>query len=192
MFVLNRCDSVVLILAAGRSERFRVAGGHGNKLEALLTNAGGTRSVLDHVIAAAHGSGLPWHVILPSQTIHHVEQGIGTSISTGVAATSNASGWLILPGDLPLITSKTIRLVADALRPNSLVVPFFQQMQGHPVGFGREFRNDLLELRGDSGARAILAKNQIHRLDVDDQGCVFDVDTPDLLKQAQARFNVAS
>lgn len=186
MSVVYGSGPVVVILAAGRSERFRAAGGQGNKLEALVQTASGTRSVLDHVIAAAQESGLPWRLILPSDTVHHVEQGMGTSISTGVAATSEASGWLILPGDLPLITSKSIRLVADALQHHSLVVPVFQQMQGHPVGFGQQFKSDLLKLRGDSGARSVLVKNRIHRLPVDDQGCIFDVDTPELLKQAQA------
>jgi len=185
---LNGSDPVVLILAAGRSERFRAAGGQGSKLDAQLRTAGGTRSVLDHVIAAAQGSGLPCHVVLPADTAHYAEQGMGTSIATGVAATADASGWLILPGDLPLITSKSIKSVADALRHYALVAPFFQNVQGHPVGFGRQFRDELLGLRGDSGARGVLLRNQVHRLSVDDDGCVFDVDTPDLLLQARNRF----
>lgn len=184
---LNGFDPVVLILAAGRGERFRAAGGQGNKLDALLRTAGGTRSVLDHVIAAAQESGLHWHVVLPADTFHHAEQSMGTSIATGVAATVDASGWLILPGDLPLITSKCIKSVADALRHHPVVAPYFQKMQGHPVGFGRKFKDDLLGLHSDSGARDVLLKNHVHRLPVQDDGCVFDVDTPELLLQASTR-----
>lgn len=184
---LNGFDPVVLILAAGRGDRFRAAGGQGNKLDALLKTAGGNRSVLEHVIAAAQESDLPWHVVLPADAAHHVEQGMGTSIATGVAATADAPGWLILPGDLPLITSKCIKSVADALRHHALVVPFFQNLQGHPVGFGRQFRDELLELRGDFGARGVILKNQVHRLSINDDGCVFDVDTPELLLLASNR-----
>ncbi len=187
MFNLTGFNPVVLILAAGRSERFRAAGGQGNKLDAQLITAGGTRSVLDHVIAAAKGSSLQYHIVFPADTARYAEQGMGTSISAGVTATADASGWLILPGDLPFITAKSINLVANALRHFDLVAPFFQNLQGHPIGFGRQFRDELLGLRGDSGARSVLLKNQVHRLHLEDDGCVFDVDTPELLIKASNR-----
>ena len=184
---LNGLEPVVLILAAGRGERFRAAGGVGHKLDALLTTAGKTRRVLDHVMDAAQDSGLPWHVVLPAHTAHLAEQGMGTSIATGVAATADASGWLILPGDLPLISGRCIRSVADALRHHCIVVPHFQDMQGHPVGFARRFRQDLLGLSGDGGARGLFVANPPHRIQVEDDGCTWDVDTPESLRQACIR-----
>lgn len=90
---------VILILAAGCGTRFRKAGGVTSKLDAPLKTSTGTRTVLQHVITAAQASGLPWHVVTRQDTANFAVQGMGTSIATGVNATLDASGWLILPGD---------------------------------------------------------------------------------------------
>ncbi len=49
--------------------------------------------------------------------------GVGDSIARGVGATQNAAGWLILPGDLPLIDPGSLRRVAQALASKPVVVP---------------------------------------------------------------------
>lgn len=178
---------VVLILAAGAGERFRAAGGAQHKLQAPFVREGITRSVLAHVVAAAQASGLPWHVVSAEATAHQRMQGMGTSIATGVAATADAGGWLVLPGDLPLIRSDSLLAVAQALRDHTVVVPVVQGQRGHPVGFGPDCRGALLTLRGDEGARSVMAQHRACRLSLDDPGCIVDVDTPALLARAQAR-----
>ena len=177
---------VILILAAGRGERFRAAGGTTDKLDALLTTPAGTRTVLQHVVAAAQASGLPWHVVHSQDTAHQPEQGMGTSIATGVGATLDADGWLILPGDLPLVRPESLRAVAQALHDHPAVVPMVQGQQGHPVGFGHLCREGLLSLSGDEGARKILQRLSVHVLALEDRGCILDVDTPQALAAAQS------
>lgn len=176
---------VVLILAAGAGERFRAAGGAQHKLQAPFVREGVTRTVLEHVVATAQASGLPWHVVSAEATAHHSVQGMGTSIATGVAATPEAGGWLVLPGDLPLIRSDTLQAVAQALREHAVVVPVVQGQRGHPVGFGPACRNALLALRGDEGARSVMARHRPFSVPLDDLGCILDVDTPELLARAQ-------
>ena len=175
----------VLVLAAGQGERFRAAGGHTDKLQSLLTTARGTRTVLEHVVAAVQASGLPWHVVTAQETRHHAVQGMGTSIATGVAATRHAPGWLILPADLPLVRPESLRAVAQALAQHVTVAPTVQGQRGHPVGLQALCRDELLALRGDQGARVVLQRHAPHLLALEDVGCVLDVDTPDLLAQAQ-------
>ena len=177
---------VILILAAGAGARFRAAGGAQHKLQAPFVREGVTRTVLDHVVAAAQASGLPWHVVTPEATAHHAEQGMGTSIATGVAATSEARGWLVLPADLPLVRSESLRAVAQALREHPVVVPVVDGRHGHPVGFGPACREALLSLRGDRGAREVIAQHPALLLPLTDVGCILDVDTPDLLQALQA------
>ena len=173
---------VVIVLAAGRGERFRAAGGQTGKLEAMLAG----RSVLAHVLDAVQRSGLDCHVVRPQHLAHTPGAGMGDSIACGVAATPKAQGWLILPADLPLIQAATLVRVAQALRGHAVVVPFYQGQKGHPVGFAPMCREALMGLRGDEGARSVVAQQGFFRLDVQDPGCVLDVDTVDALAQARA------
>jgi molybdenum cofactor cytidylyltransferase len=166
---------VVLVLASGRGERFVASGGSGSKLQALLAGT----PVLEHTLAAVRASGLPFHV----EDAGH--PGMGDSIAAGVAATPDAAGWLVLPGDLPLVRPASLRAVADALRHASVVVPLFRGTRGHPVGFARVHGAALQSLRGAEGAAAIVRASQPLALDLDDEGIVTDVDTLEDLARAE-------
>lgn len=172
---------VVIVLAAGLGERFRQTGGAHDKLLAPL----GPRRVRDHVLAAVQASGLPWHVVEREHTTHLSAQGMGTSIATGVAATPDATGWLILPADLPLVQPDALRRVAEALSHHTVVVPRVQGQRGHPVGFGAVCREALLALSGDQGAKSVMQNHAPWTLELDDIGCILDVDTPEALAEAE-------
>ncbi len=171
----------VIVLAAGRSTRFRAASGGQDKLQALL----GQRSVREHTIAAVQASGLPWHVVEPEHTSHITLPGMGDSIATGVRACAQAAGWLILPADLPLVQPATLRAVAEAMASYTVVQPVYQGQRGHPVGFAAACGPDLIALTGDQGARAVLQTYAPFALPVDDAGCIHDVDTPEALEAAR-------
>lgn len=172
---------VVIVLAAGRGERFAASGGATHKLQALL----GGKRVIDHVLAAVKASGLPYHVV----TADPARPGMGDSIAAGVRATLNANGWLILPADLPLISSETLKAVAFA-PPCAVTVPVVNGQRGHPVRFGPECAQELLNLQGNMGAaqviRAQAATDSIATIELDDIGCITDVDTVDDLQRAEA------
>ena len=146
----------------------------------------------DHVVAAAQASGLPWHVVEPAHTAHLPEQGMGASIATGVAATADAPGWLILPADLPLVQPESLRRVAEALQHHAVVAPWVLGQRGHPVGFAAVCREALLALSGDEGARRVMAQHTPWRLELDDIGCVLDVDTPQALAEAERAWHARS
>jgi len=177
----------VLLLAAGRSERFRAASGGQDKLEALLHG----RRVRDWTRAAVLASGLPWHVVERGDTAHLELPGMGDSIANGVAATRDAAGWLVLPADLPLIHPNTLLQVAQALKTHTAVVPTWQGERGHPVGFAASCLEALLALGGDLGARAVVQRYGAHLLAVEDAGCVHDVDTPQALEEARQALHQA-
>ena len=171
----------VIILAAGRSTRFRAASDGQDKLQALL----GTLSVREHAIAAVQASGLPFHVVEAAHTAHIDQPGMGDSIATGVRACSQAAGWVILPADLPLIQPATLRAVAQALANNTVVQAVYQGQRGHPVGFAAACGPGLMALTGDQGARSVLQVHAPYALAVDDAGCIHDVDTPEALDAAR-------
>lgn len=170
----------VIVLASGRGERFRAAGGTGSKLQAAL--GGGT--VLGHTLAAVRASGLPWHV----EDAGH--PGMGDSIAAAVRATSDATGWLILPGDLPLVRAATLRAVAQALTGATRAAqPHYLGERGHPVGFAASCGEELMALSGNQGAapvlRALREAGGVADIEVDDVGIVTDIDTPDALARAE-------
>lgn len=175
---------VVLILASGRGERFRASGGNTHKLRAPL----GDRTVIEHTLQAVRDSGLPYHL----EDAGH--PGMGDSIAAAVRATADADGWLILPADLPLVQADTLSRVAHTLAhhaaaaPGAMlaVVPQCGGQRGHPVGFSAACRDALLGLHGDRGAAPVLRACAVTALDTDDEGCILDVDTVDLLAQARA------
>lgn len=163
----------VLILASGRGERFRASGGQGSKLDALLHG----KPVLQHTLDAVRASGLPFHV----ETGPHA--GMGDSIAAAVRATQDAAGWLVLPGDLPLIQSKTLLAVAQMLAHCAVVVPVCEGQRGHPVAFAPPCRDLLLTLKGDKGASLVVATYGARELVVHDVGTVTDMDTVQDLAQ---------
>lgn len=171
----------VIVLAAGRGERFTASGGNTHKLTALLAG----KPVLQHVLDAVLASGLPHHVVQADVS----RPGMGDSIADGVRATADAAGWLILPGDLPLVQGASLRAVADALAQHAVVIASYQGSRGHPVGFSAACRDQLLALEGYQGAALVIlayaAINSVAFLELDDVGVVTDVDTLDDLARAE-------
>ena len=178
---------VVIVLASGRSERFIAAGGKGSKLKALLAG----KPVLERTLDAVRASGLPWHL----EDAGH--PGMGDSIAAAVRATPEAAGWLILPGDLPLVRPETLCAVAGALTGRICAAqPQYQGERGHPVGFSAGCRAQLAALRGNLGAAPVLkamrAIDAVADLVVDDIGIVTDIDTPEALARAEALWRERS
>jgi molybdenum cofactor cytidylyltransferase len=123
-----------------------------------------------HELLAAEGCAL----VINAQAA----DGQGMSIACGVAASDSADGWVIALADMPAIAPSTVDAVAQALRGGALTVaPYFRGQRGHPVGFAAVLRSELLSLTGDTGARSILARHRPQRVDVDDAGVLYDVDT---------------
>lgn len=188
---------VIIVLAAGRGSRFQ---GTGHKLEQALARS----SVLGTTLACVRASCLPMVVVtteaMAAEVARHassrdivvvpatqVQHGMSRSIATGVSARPQAPGWLILPGDMPLIQPDTLHRVADALSGYACVVPFHQGRRGHPVGFSAELYSELIALSGDEGARRLLLRYPAREVHVDDPGILMDIDTQEDLDRARER-----
>jgi len=179
-----------VLLAAGASTRF----GTNKLLHALpdgtpiaVAAATSLRAALDRVIAVVR-PGVPELERALGNTGIEVSvcaksiSGMGHSLAHAVAATPDASGWIVALADMPFASADTIRRIAAALREGAeLAAPSYRGVRGHPVGFGARYRDDLEALTGDAGARAILKRDHqlLHVVDVDDPGVLRDIDTPD-------------
>ena len=108
--------------------------------------------------------------------------GMGRSLALAVAASPDASGWLVALADMPAIQPHTIAQVAAALGDGaSIAAPFHAGRRGHPVGFAASWRDALTRLDGDIGARDLLreAGDALLRIETDDPGVLLDIDTRD-------------
>lgn len=106
-------------------------------------------------------------------------RGMGASLAHAVAARRDAGGWVIALADMPSIQPASIAAVARAIEAGAaLAAPVYQGQRGHPVGIGGGFRDALLGLDGDAGARDILAahKDEIALIECDDPGVLLDID----------------
>jgi molybdenum cofactor cytidylyltransferase len=106
-------------------------------------------------------------------------KGMGVSLAHGVAQSRDAAGWIVALADMPRIRPETIARVAQVLMAGAdIVAPSYQGDRGHPVAFGRKFLRELQLLTGDSGARAIVQRNQamVKLVEGDDPGVLLDID----------------
>lgn len=187
-----------ILLAAGSGQRF----GGPKLLQPLPGGEAVARAAARHLLAAVPQSVA---VVRPGDTeltalfrglglrvVHNprAENGMGSSIAAGVAASKDSDGWLIALADMPWIDVETVAAVRLALADGAtLAAPLYRGRRGHPVGFGRRWRTALLGLRGDSGARRILSgqNRAISLLPGDDPGVLLDVDQPaDLARTPEA------
>jgi molybdenum cofactor cytidylyltransferase len=110
---------------------------------------------------------------------------MGDSIAAAVRATRDAPGWLVLPGDLPLVRAGTLLRVADALAGGAeVVVPVHDGRRGHPVAFSAACGDELATLEGPQGAASVVKAHAVTELQVDDVGTVVDIDTVEALEEA--------
>src|SRR5438093_1614437 len=104
------------------------------------------------------------------------------SLAGAARAAGEADGYLVALGDMPFVRRTSIAAVRAALADGAaLAAPYFRARRGHPVGMAGSFYPELLRLRGDEGAKRLLAahENRIVKIPVGDPGVVRDIDTRD-------------
>ena len=182
-----------ILLAAGSSQRF-----NGNKLlhpldgEPIALRAARSFAATFPRGVAVVRSASPLKPLLEAMGLCVVEcaradAGMGASLAAGVAASADADGWVVALADMPFIRPATHARIAAAVGAGAaLVAAGYQGERGHPVGIGARFREPLLGLEGDAGARHIVRANPglLQLIECDDPGVVRDIDTRDDLPPA--------
>jgi molybdenum cofactor cytidylyltransferase len=178
---------VGILLAAGSATRFG-----GDKLTAPLPD-GDTLGVatlrqlapaVDAVIAVVRPADERLSGVLAAAGARitacpRASDGMGASLAWGVCAAPVAAAWIVALADMPWIETATVARVVEAMRRGAAIAaPSWRNARGHPVGFASSFYPELVALSGDQGAKAILARERVELIAVDDPGVVRDVDTP--------------
>lgn len=182
-----RFRPTIVVLAAGQGSRFT---GPRHKLEQPLASG----SVLGTTLRQALETQLPVVVVTTAGLVPVVadqmarrdivvvsdaeaRRGMGHSIAAGVSERASAAGWLVLPGDMPLVRPATLLKVAAAVEQHPIAYAQHKGRRGHPVAFGAELYSELVALSGDEGARRLIARYPACACEVDDPGVLVDVDT---------------
>ena len=187
-----------IVLAAGRSQRMEGA----NKL--LLP--WGDKRIVQAAVEAVLAGGLDEVLVVVGHQRDEVEElmqgypvrtvfnpyyaeGLSTSVRAGVeAAGSAAQGFLFALGDMPQVRGDTVRQLVAALRGGDeriIALPAVDGRGGNPAALGAAYRDELLVLKGDQGARPIVQRHRdkIVEVAVLDRGIFADVDTPEAYRR---------
>ena len=130
---------------------------------------------VETALGAAKSSAIRWVVC------ENAAKGMATSLACGVHANRDAAGWLIGLADMPVVPSAAIIDVRNALLDGAkLAAPFCNGKRGHPVGFATHYREELLALQGNTGARHLLERDNSNlvQIKINDKGIFADIDIP--------------
>ncbi len=184
-----------VVLAAGLSTRMGR-----NK---LLIEIGG-RPLIAHAAMAALGAGLEPVVVVTGHEADGIRralkgmavsfahnprhgEGLAGSLVTGLGALpGDVDGVVVCLGDMPGVTALHIGRLVAAFAPadgGAICVPVFAGRRGNPVLFARAFFPEMMNLTGDVGARAVIARHadRTRAVAMDDDGVLADVDTAESL-----------
>ncbi|WP_230968823.1 nucleotidyltransferase family protein [Nitrogeniibacter aestuarii] len=180
-----------VLLAAGLGRRFDPAG-RSDKLLApwhdgkpvLWHSASNVLAAVRQVVAVVrpeHELRQAWLERLGIRVVvsESAHLGMGAALSAGVAALRGVDGCLVCLGDMPAVRVETIARMRDGLdTADAIVAPRFDGAQGHPVGFGARWFDELRALEADRGPRHLLSRDEVRWIEVNDPGCRFDIDQP--------------
>lgn len=183
---------LAVILAAGQSERY----GSKNKLLEQINDT----TLISHVIDATQRSLVSGTIVVTGYEHEKISevvddrcktvvndqyaQGQSTSVACGInaAQTQNADAALILLGDMPEVSAKSINKLVNAYDATNytILAAAFNGERGNPVLFGRKHFNQLCNVTGDIGGRNLILDNENAALtETNDPGTLLDIDRPE-------------
>lgn len=175
-----------ILMASGFSSRF----GAGNKLLARLDGKELAGYTLDLVSSLSFFKGSFFvysdsEVALlardyPITPIYnpHPEYGQAHSAQLGVLA-QKADYYMFFTCDQPFLTKDLVRQIADAKKPQHIVVPYCGQNPCTPSLFSSFYKDEILALKPNTAMRSIKEKyeDKIVKVNVEDANTLVDIDT---------------
>jgi len=109
-------------------------------------------------------------------------EGMGSSVRAGIARVPpTADAVMLMLADQPAVTAEDLRRLFSTWRrqPQSIVAAHYDGVTGVPAIFPREDFGTLAALRGDAGARGLLARSGARVVRMPLQAAAIDIDTPE-------------
>jgi molybdenum cofactor cytidylyltransferase len=183
-----------IVLAAGFSSRF----GGAKLLAKLATGSTVLQQTVERIGEALPAvlvvtrpelsmqlQALPGNVQLLN--FDQAERGMGASLAFAAKHIAHWSGCVVCLADMPFIQSATYRQIAEQVRQDRIVIPYYDSTAGNPVAFGCRFFSELITLQGDTGGRQLIRSQpeSVLQLALTDPGILQDIDTPEELARWQ-------
>tara|TARA_B100000029_G_scaffold145921_1_gene141247 strand:+ start:891 stop:1460 length:570 start_codon:yes stop_codon:yes gene_type:complete len=179
-----------ILLAAGKSERMN----NENKLLKKINDI----SLVSHSIKNILASSIDELIIVlgfQKEKIENVieknkkikivinekyENGMSSSIITGLNNLSkNTEAFFICLSDMPFVSKKVYNKLILNKNYKDIIVPTYKKQQGNPVLFSINMKKQIMNIKGDSGAKKILElnKDKILNIEIDHSGIIQNFNT---------------
>lgn len=198
---MNNHTTSILIIAAGASVRLGspkqlLPWGNTTLLGHTVEQALNTGIKKINLVLGAHFEQVKASVSNYKLNVHYHanwQQGMGSSIAYGVTQIlqqqKDTEAILILLTDQPLIDSAFINklLQCTEQHPQQIIATWYGNRNGVPALFPKAFFPELLQLKGDEGARQLLNNSSIPILTVDGEDKQADIDTLEDYQKLKSR-----
>ncbi len=126
---------------------------------------------------------------LPIHILHnpHHNDGMLSSLQTALRhLPPQATTAMILPADLPMLQTTTLRELLHALPPETIFAPTYQGQRGHPVFLPRDLFQPMLALPAQASPRDLFLRypERLHTYPVETSAILADIDTPQAYQRA--------
>ena len=189
-----------ILLAAGESKRM---GGENKLLKEIngipllnysIKNILGS-SIDELIVILGHEKSLIENIIKKNKKIKFIynenyKNGISSSIIKGLNHISqNSEAFFICLGDMPNINQNIYNKLIKARysynkkliskKKKEIIIPIFEEKVGNPILFSKFMKNEMMSVKGDTGAKKIIQKNKnkILYVQVKNSGVTLDFDT---------------
>ncbi len=120
-------------------------------------------------------------------------KGLSTSLIRGIdAVPEKCDGAVIMLGDMPGVSPELIDRLIAAFNPEGgweICVAIYNNKRGNPVLWSKRFFVEIRKLKGDVGAKSLIAENPklVCEIDASEDGLPIDIDTPEALERFQQK-----
>lgn len=178
-----------IVLASGFSKRF-----FGDKLSYKLKNG---KTILEMTLTNINKIDFKEKILVGKNNFHYdlskkfgfkfienknPELGQSRSVVLGTSE-ATLQGFIFIPGDMPFLTRESLlKIIFEFQKYNKIIVPFINGEKSAPILFPKIYFKDLTSLKGDSGGREILKKEEFIKCNFKNSFEFFDIDTQNDLK----------
>ena len=181
-----------ILLAAGKSKRMKGENKLIKQINGIPLINHSVKNILDSsidelIIVLGYQDKIIKRIILKNKKIkfflnENFNSGMASSIKIGVKNLSKKThAFFICLADMPLVNKHIYDKMIKHTNNKEIIIPFYKNQQGNPVLFSIKMKDEIMNIKGDLGAKEILKanKDKIFNLEINNQGVLKNYNTLD-------------